>query len=80
MAYRAPEYLKTIGHFSDIFSLGATVLSLTGLVSDDDRLWEDVVPKCPFSDELKSILLQMVAWNHHNRFQNCTAVISALNK
>jgi len=55
--FSAPEIKDGIvGPYSDIFSLGATILACTGLLADNDTCWDDVLAKCPFNNELKTII------------------------
>lgn len=81
-AFQGPEIAEgIIGPYSDIFSLGSTVLCLTNLLSDDDCDWEDVLPKCSFFGEgMKNILKKMISSDFTQRYQNCDDVIKDLNK
>lgn len=68
-----------VGFYSDIYSLGTTLLCLTALFSEDETEWEPVVLRCSFSDELKKILFKMIKANYRERYQTCEEVILDLN-
>lgn len=80
-SFRSPEYLNNyIGAFTDIFALGATLLNLTGLLTDKDFYWNTVLERCQWCPELKHVVGQMIADDPTERFQTCQAVIDALRK
>lgn len=79
-AFRAPESVFCADKFLDIYSLGATVLALTNLLKDTDCSWHTVINKCPFPNELKTILLKMVEADFSKRYQNCEDVMTDLKK
>lgn len=77
--YQAPEVRQGMaGPYSDIFSLCATVLCLTGSASNDDTDWDSVLPRCAFSAALKNILSRMIQQNYPERYQTCQEVIKDL--
>jgi serine/threonine protein kinase len=78
VGFKAPEYPGYCGRYTDIFALGATALQLTGRLADDDVSWDTVLAKCPWTNDLKSVVGQMIAGDHTKRYQNCQDVISAL--
>lgn len=79
--FRPPEDKLHVGHYTDIYGLGATVLSLTQKLSTEDMNWHEVVPRCDdFSDQFKAILSTMVHPKYKLRYQTCGEVIQALRR
>jgi len=75
--FQAPEVDEgKVKESSDIFGLGRTLLSF--LMTYDDTSWEDILPRCCFSNPLKDIILKMTEIQEKKRYQNCTDVIHAL--
>lgn len=80
LAFRPPEYPRDLNWHTDIYSLGATILALTGLITADDLMWDSVLERCPWTNDLKTVVGSMIAYDVPKRFQNCQDAISALNK
>ncbi len=75
LGYQAPETSSgKLGEFSDIYSLGAMIVSLTGTLQDD-ACWHEPIPRCKFSDFFSSILIKMVQLESENRYQDCQEIL-----
>jgi len=67
-----------MGTYSDIYSLGATLLSLTGLLTDQ-LSWDSVLDECKmWRSEFRDVVTKMIAHNSAKRYQTCQEVILAL--
>ncbi len=79
--FRPHEYLFfKPGPYTDIFSLGATLLALTGLMTDDDTTWDTVLGRCSYINDLKTVVSRMIAHDHLKRYQNCLDVVDDIKK
>lgn len=74
--FQAPETMSRLGlgTFSDIYSLGVTILAITCPL-DDETHWQEVIPKSQFSNGLRAILTKMVELNFLQRFQTCQEIL-----
>lgn len=77
--FKAPEIdTGEVGWCSDIYSLGATLLDLTQRLTEDDCRWDEVLQRCPFPEELKTIIGKMVKITALDRYQSCSDIIHDL--
>lgn len=79
-AFMAPEsWTGNVGPYSDIYSLGVTLISLTNQLTDEDDAWFQVLERCRFTPGFRTIILGMIENDYRERFQTCKEILVALN-